>query len=186
MSAYFHDQDAHWDDPGKEGAYNERCSCPSCKFVSSGTPKNPELDRKWMQNDFLDAFADSSEVTVALMKRRAKNGNLRFVDEGSGNLISSMVAPDMHRPVLDLDFPHVYVPSTTPGHGHLYINNVVLNDLQHYLLISTLVELGILSRGSKIQLDSHGLSLTRPPHVKKKDHAGRDLKFDEHGERIWD
>lgn len=161
------------------------CPCGACEENRSATPEDPSLNRRWMQNDFLDVYADSTKLTLHVAKERASMGNLRFVDRGAGNLISSMVAPDQHRPVLDLDFPHVYVPSTTPGHGHLYINNVVLNDLQHYVLISTLVQLGILSEGSKVQLDAHGLSLTRPPHVKKKDEHGRDLQFDERGRRVW-
>lgn len=168
----------------RQHPYDHFCPCGACKLARSGTPEDPGLDRSWMQNDFLDAFSDSEKVTIDLAKRRARKGNLRFVDPGQGNLISSMVAPDKHRPVIDLDMPHVYVPSTTPGHGHLYINNVVLDDMQHYLLIQTLVQLGIIGQGSRVQLDAHGLSLTRPPHVKKKDEYGRELRFDEHGKRI--
>lgn len=146
-------------------------SCPSCAERSAqrkATPEDPSMDRLWMQNDFLDTYIDESgDVTKEGLQRRARQGNLRFIGRGDGNLISSMVAPDQHRPVLDLDLPHVYVPSSTPGHGHLYINNVVLNDMQHYVLITTLVELGILGKGSRVQLDTHNMSLTRPPHVKK-------------------
>lgn len=148
--------------------------CPSCGQTqlipkpAEPTQDDPSMDRLWMQNDFLNIYRDESgDVTREGLQRRARQGNLRFVERGEGNLISSMVAPDQHRPVLDLDMPHIYVPSSTPGHGHLYINNVVLNDMAHYVLISTLVELGILGPGSRVQLDTHNMSMTRPPHVKK-------------------
>lgn len=143
-------------------------TCPSCGH-DTPTTDDPSMDRLWMQNDFIDVFEDSEATPIETFKRRAKMGNLRFVRRGAGNLISSMVAPDQHRPVLDLDKSHVYVASSTPGHGHLYLNNVVLNDMEHYLLISTLTRLGILGKGSQAQLDAHNMSLTRPPHVKKKD-----------------
>lgn len=124
--------------------------------------------RLWMQNDMLGRWdhTDSGEVNKSTFKDRADLGNLRFVEQGQGNLISSMVAPGLHRPILDLDMPHGYVPSRSRGHGHLYLNNVVLNDAEHWLLISTLVQLKILGRGSLAQLEAHGLSLTRPPHTK--------------------
>lgn len=39
------------------------------------------------------------------------------------NLVSSL-SPDgkTHAPIIDVDFRHTYVPSTTPGHGHLYLD----------------------------------------------------------------
>jgi len=40
----------------------------------------------------------------------------------------------LHGPILDLDFPHRYVPSTTPGHGHLYLNQPIRRWRQIVLL----------------------------------------------------
>jgi hypothetical protein len=143
---------------------------PTSTCEHCGHTPDPDIakDRQWMQNDFIDVFLDSGETSTHVFKERAKLGNLRFVEKGKGNLISSMVRPEVHRPILDLDKPHAYVPSSTPGHGHLYLD-VTLNEMEHYLLISTLVQLRILGRGSQHQLEAHSMSLTRPPHVKKKE-----------------
>lgn len=37
-------------------------------------------------------------------------------------LVSSVGSDGLHRAVLDLDFPAAIVPSTTPGHVHLYLD----------------------------------------------------------------
>lgn len=58
------------------------------------------------------------------------------VDKDFGNTISSRIVgtdtetPDdgttwKHAPVLDLDFPAMLVPSSTPGHFHLYLDKVM-------------------------------------------------------------
>ncbi|QNN99734.1 hypothetical protein PBI_ROPE_75 [Mycobacterium phage Rope] len=51
-----------------------------------------------------------------------------------------------HRVLLDLDCPHVYVPSSTPGHGHLIID--VPQDWNTYKrLLQLLGDMGILQYG---------------------------------------
>ena len=43
-----------------------------------------------------------------------------------GNLISSRVKGSRKQlPIIDLDFGHSYVESSTPGHGHLYLNEPI-------------------------------------------------------------
>lgn len=48
----------------------------------------------------------------------------RQPSEEDANVVSShIVGSRKHAPILDLDFPHRYVPSSTPGHhGHLYLD----------------------------------------------------------------
>lgn len=46
----------------------------------------------------------------------------RLPTEVDANVVSSHWDEDKHLPILDLDFDHLYVPSTTPGHAHLYLN----------------------------------------------------------------
>ena len=42
------------------------------------------------------------------------------------NLVSSrVVGSRKHMPIIDLDFDHSYVVSSTPGHGHLYLNEPI-------------------------------------------------------------
>jgi hypothetical protein len=126
------------------------------------------LDRMWMQDDHLHIRSrDSGEVSVDRYRRNANEGNLRFVAPREGNLVSSMVQPGFHRPVLDLDIPHMYVPSSTPGHGHLYLNGVFLNDSQHFAFISSLVHFNVLGEGSLAQVKAQNMSLVRAMHIRK-------------------
>jgi hypothetical protein len=51
-----------------------------------------------------------------------------------------------HKVVLDLDVPHVVVPSSTPGHSHLYID-VDLKWEKYLKLLAALEDCGIIETG---------------------------------------
>lgn len=125
--------------------------------------------RRWMKDDYLNTYDDtpSTKLTAERFRMRAKKGNLRFTEEGEGNLISSMVELNLHRPILDLDFPHAYVPSSTPGHGHLYIDHILMDDTEYFGLLASLHHFGIVGKGSVEQFKAHAMSLVRAPGVKK-------------------
>jgi hypothetical protein len=53
---------------------------------------------------------------------------------------------ERHRPVLDIDFPCAVVPSTTPGHFHLYLDKE-LTWPQYRKVLEVLGEVGILEPG---------------------------------------
>ena len=129
---------------------------------------NERFPRRWMMDDNLAMTAESSlRLTAETFRARAKIGNLRFVEEGEGNLVSSMVELGQHRPILDLDFAHQYVPSSTEGHGHLYIDHLLMDDTEYFGLLSSLHHFGILGRGSVEQFKAHAMSLVRAPGVTK-------------------
>lgn len=71
-----------------------------------------------------------------------------------------------HRPVLDLDFPAVVVPSTTPGHGHLYLDKV-LTWSQYVELLEVLGRVGILEPGYVSASIAREFTSVRLPWVKK-------------------
>ena len=125
-------------------------------------------DRCWMQNDHLIDFDDSTRPTEDVMRRNAIRGNLRFVPPGTGNLISSMVEADRHRPIIDLDIPHMYVPSSTTGHGHLYLDGLEMNDATHFTFMAMLHHYGVVKDGTLAQVKAHNMTLARPPHVRKR------------------
>lgn len=59
---------------------------------------------------------------VSLVKYRAAKDREPATPD-TANLISShLEGSRMHAPILDLDFPHQYVPSTNDGHAHLYLD----------------------------------------------------------------
>lgn len=91
----------------------------------------------------------------------------QFVPESDANLITSATGKgDWHLPVLDLDIPHTYVPSSTEGHGHLYLDTPVKwSDYEK--LLRTLARLGILEHGYVEASIAKGATMVRKPGVKK-------------------
>lgn len=69
-------------------------------------------------------------------------------------------------PVIDLDGPHTYVPSDTPGHAHLY-----LDQRMHYgkvlALMAVLRWCGVIERGHWKGFLHRGYSVVRPPWARK-------------------
>lgn len=100
----------------------------------------------WRTKDF--AIVDEP-LSLALLKYRQRQDRAQvgevaldgeeFVYPGAPrpNLISSKTTSGRHKPVLDLDFPHTYVASSTPGHGHLYLD-VEISRFRWFVLMCAL------------------------------------------------
>ena len=73
-----------------------------------------------------------------------------------------------HRVLLDLDCPHVYIPSTTPGHGHLVID---VPQEWHELrkLLQLLGDMKILQYGFVDATVARQETWLRAPGIKKDD-----------------
>lgn len=84
-----------------------------------------------------------------------------------GNLVSSLCKDDRHRPVIDLDVPCSFVRSSTPGHGHLYIDAPMSWERYEALLIA-LVEAGLVEEGYVKAACVRGQTFVRPPWVRKR------------------
>lgn len=70
---------------------------------------------------------------------------------GDANIVTSEVADSgcyggLHRPVLDIDFPCKLIPSSTPGHFHLYMDRE-LSWHQYKKLLTVLAEVGLIESG---------------------------------------
>lgn len=85
----------------------------------------------------------------------------------NANAISSKTDSGTHKVLLDLDVEHYYVPSSTEGHGHLYIN-VDLTTPQFNVLLFTLQYLGIIQKGFAFLSIKRGFAALRFPWVKKE------------------
>lgn len=72
-----------------------------------------------------------------------------------------------HRPVLDIDIPIKVVPSSTPGHSHLFIDHAMAWPAYQKLL-HALAEAGIVESGYVAASVRRGHTSARLPHVKKK------------------
>jgi hypothetical protein len=70
--------------------------------------------------------------------------------EADAEVVSSKVASsrwdDLHAPVLDIDFEAELVPSTTPGHYHLYLDKMI-TWRQYKRIIKALAKAGIIEKG---------------------------------------
>ncbi len=74
------------------------------------------MHRKTWHVEHLD-IVDEPMILSLLKYRQYEDRQPSDVD---ANVVSShLVGSHKHAPILDLDFPHVYVPSTTDGHAHL-------------------------------------------------------------------
>lgn len=71
-----------------------------------------------------------------------------------------------HRVMLDLDCPHVYVPSSTEGHGHLIID--VPQDFNNLMaLLNMMFDMGILQSGFAAATKHRGETWLRAPGITK-------------------
>lgn len=83
------------------------------------------------------------------------------------NLVTSKVGfTNLHRVVLDIDVPAYLVPSTRPGHSHLYID-VQIEEKQYFKLLDRLAKVGILEKGFAAVSKVKGYSAVRLPWVAK-------------------
>ncbi len=84
-----------------------------------------------------------------------------------GSLINDESSPARHAIVLDLDVPAYLVPSSTPGHSHLYID-VEIEEQDYWDLIHRLADLGVVEQGWYYSGLNKGYTAVRLPWIKKK------------------
>lgn len=95
--------------------------------------------------------------------------------EPEANLIGSEVEHDVlmgrhtvHAPVLDIDFPARLVPSTTPGHFHLYLD-IKMSWPTYRRLLEALADAGVIEEGYAEASIERKNSFVRKPGIKKGD-----------------
>lgn len=62
------------------------------------------------------------------------------------DVVSSALPGGQHAPCIDIDVPMTVVPSSTPGHGHLYID-VPMTWEDYERLLTVMAEVGIVEQG---------------------------------------
>lgn len=88
-------------------------------------------------------------------------------DEEQANLVTSATGSgDYHLPVLDLDVPHTLVPSSTPGHAHLYLDVAVPWD-KYVRVLDAMAAAGLLEYGYVEASKNKGATMVRKPGVTK-------------------
>lgn len=110
-------------------------------------------------------FDTGGRPTLAIEKR--VDGEHRIpADPADADVVSSDLGNDMHAPCIDIDIPIRVIPSTTPGHGHLYIDMPVTWD--HYLdILHALAAARIVEPGYVMASECRKATHVRLPWVKK-------------------
>jgi hypothetical protein len=88
------------------------------------------------------------------------------VDEA--NILTSEVTakPGMHKLALDIDLPAKLMPTTTPGHWHLYIDHEMPWEV-YVKVIDALAEAGVIEKGYARASKIRGYTSVRPPWLTK-------------------
>lgn len=112
-------------------------------------------------------WACSSEDEAMANDQRSATYNV-----DNAQVISSQQRPhhsfgqDIHRPMLDFDFPVALVPSSTPGHSHLYMDRQLTWE-QYEKLLTVMAEIGLLEAGYVEASKRRRCTFLRLPWVKK-------------------
>ncbi len=69
------------------------------------------IEQDWDPRDYRDAWTDDQRTQVD--------------NDNDANLIGSLTTNGTHAPVLDIDYPARLIPSSTPGHYHLYLDREI-------------------------------------------------------------
>lgn len=122
-------------------------------------------------------FVSTSEppldgLLYGIVKRWDKNYEFSAPDVtpdiSKANVITSLVADKVttQKVLLDIDMPAKLIPSSTPGHWHLYIDHTMETAAYLKLLIA-LAEAGIIEDGFLKGAQARGYTDLRLPWVKK-------------------
>lgn len=94
-------------------------------------------------------------------------GRHRVNTLAEANLIGSERECGCHSPVLDIDLSAQLVPSSTPGHFHLYLDGVSMPWEKYEALLLALAEAGVIEQGyARVSIERGG-SFVRKPGVRK-------------------
>lgn len=98
-------------------------------------------------------------------------------DVGEANIATSIRedvgdphAQPVHALLLDLDVPAWLVPSSTPGHSHLYVD-VSIPQHAYFRLLDSLANCGVIQPGYAASSKARGGTALRLPWIKKSQNA---------------
>lgn len=119
---------------------------------------DPEYDS---EPELVDTWADADVVTSWTGRTEEP------VTAPDGDWTALAKLPEtFHRPILDLDIPAHLIPSTTPGHGHLYLDKV-LTWSQYVTLLDCLAAVGIIEPGYRDASIAREFTAVRLPWIRK-------------------
>ena len=141
-------------------------------FNRDNDPKKFQFDLKWKlmgQRLAKVEFKHSSDDIVSI--QNVLEDNVEFED---ATAVSSLITggwmkdKGMHHPCLDIDIPHVYVPSTNPDHGHLILTGITMDTEKYLKFLQVLADYGILEQGFVNVAKHRKQSWLRMPWITKQ------------------
>jgi len=122
--------------------------------------------------DSLLPFAGQLFCRVDLDGEYGEGDNERVITSSvdGATLVTSYVdAPgeQLHRPIVDLDLPAALVPSSTPGHFHLYIDKP-MSWAKYAALLEAFEAAGLIETGYLFASLERGHTAVRLPWIKKE------------------
>lgn len=119
--------------------------------------------RKTWKVDHLDIVDEP--MLFSMVRYRQYEDRQPFAEDA--NVVSSHDKySSRHLPIIDLDFDHEYVPSTTPGHAHLYLNRPISRWRLFFMLWGLYVG-GAIEKGYFLWSLRRGGTFVRRPGVRK-------------------
>lgn len=112
-----------------------------------------------------DLGIEPEPLMVSLIKYRQKKNRVQTDD--NPNLVSSLTTKGKQMPIIDLDFPHHIVKSTTDGHHHLYID-VPMSKWRWLVLMFGLYVSGVVELGYFVWSLRRGANFVRIDGVRKQ------------------
>lgn len=114
----------------------------------------------------------------AFDSRPAESVKERDATVDEANIITSIDGESFgmyHRPVIDIDFESALVPSSTPGHYHLYIDKLIPSQ-DYFDLLDALAKVELVQPAVAKYARERGYSAVRLPWISKD--SGRDNAYD--------
>jgi hypothetical protein len=110
---------------------------------------------------------DSGDISERTPDERVITDNVALHEATAiGSKVQSDYLRDQHQVMFDIDVPHVYVPSTTEGHGHLIFRKQL--SFSKYLgLLEHMAECGLVEPGYVDAARNRGEAWLRTPWTPK-------------------
>lgn len=108
----------------------------------------------------------SDRSTAAATPSNPATGGMVAAPLSESNLVCSDMADGLHRPILDVDMDAMLIPSSTPGHHHLYIDKPMSWE-DYRKLLDVMAEVGILEPGYVSVAKKRKRTQVRTPWTKK-------------------
>lgn len=98
----------------------------------------------------------------------ARSQRFATLDLDAAQVITSLTVEGEQKLILDIDIPSQLIPSSTPGHFHLYVDKEISYEKWELLLIA-LANAGIIEEGYKNASLERRYTAVRLPWIKKEE-----------------